>query len=51
MLEEKIHFIKNKSVQAQPFSDNMSQGQWGSYTRGAGEEKWETMQGKRSPLS
>ena len=33
MLEEKIHFIKNNSVQAQPSMDNTSQGEQGGDTQ------------------
>ena len=33
MLEEKIHFIKNNSVQAQPSTDNISQGEQGGDTQ------------------
>ena len=34
MLEEKTHFIKNNSVQAQPSKDNTSQGVRGGDTQG-----------------
>ena len=49
MLEEKIHFIKNNSVQAQPSTDNTSQGeQGGDIQRLENQGRQHTMGDKKS---
>lgn len=50
MLEKKIHVIKNNSVQAQPSTGNMSQGQWPGDTQGAGEQR-ETTNNERQKVN
>lgn len=50
MLEEKTHFIKNHSVQAQPSTDSMSQGQRPGDTRGASKQR-ETTNNERQKVN